>query len=125
MGTDRRPDPPCVRSALTLTALPPLLPFPFLPSRLLAPAELCARRLGPLICHCISHPTPPAAFFMAKTLQVAELGFPALDQYPRSNVQDHPRLRLHLRDHRENILPHRRSPRLTIDRAPIPNTARP
>jgi hypothetical protein len=40
---------------LTLTALPPLLPFPFLPSRLLAPAELCARRLGPLICHCISH----------------------------------------------------------------------
>jgi hypothetical protein len=40
---------------LTLTALPPLLPFPFLPSRLLAPAELCARRLGPLICHCITH----------------------------------------------------------------------
>jgi hypothetical protein len=46
--------PPC-RTGLFITALPPLLPFPFLPSRLLAPAELCARRLGPLICHCITH----------------------------------------------------------------------
>jgi hypothetical protein len=40
---------------LTLTALRPLLPFPLLPSRLLAPAKLCARGLGPFICHCISH----------------------------------------------------------------------
>ena len=38
---------------LTLRALPPLLSFPFPPSRLLAPAELCARCLGPLPCHCI------------------------------------------------------------------------
>jgi hypothetical protein len=42
------------RKLLTLRALPPLLPLPFLPSRLLAPAELFARRLGPLICHCIT-----------------------------------------------------------------------
>jgi hypothetical protein len=33
-------------------ALPPHLAFPFSPSRLLAPAELCARRLGPLVSHC-------------------------------------------------------------------------
>jgi hypothetical protein len=33
-------------------ALPPRLAFPFSPSRLLAPAELCARRLGPLVSHC-------------------------------------------------------------------------
>jgi hypothetical protein len=36
---------PSAHPMLTLTALPTLLPFPFLPSRLLAPAELCARRL--------------------------------------------------------------------------------
>jgi hypothetical protein len=46
---------PSAHPMLTLTALPTLLPFPFLPSRLLAPAELCARRLGPFVCHCISH----------------------------------------------------------------------
>jgi hypothetical protein len=40
---------------LTLSALPPLLPFPFPPSRLLAPAELCARRFGPLPCHLYTH----------------------------------------------------------------------
>src|SRR5262249_18897033 len=32
-------------------ALPGPLAFPFPPSRLLAPAELCARRLGPLVSH--------------------------------------------------------------------------
>src|SRR5262245_26069847 len=50
-------------AALTLRAPPPLLPFPFPPSRLLAPAELCARRLGPLPCHCnplsVERPDPP------------------------------------------------------------------
>jgi len=40
---------------LTLRALPPLLPFPFPPSRLLASAELCSWCLGPLPCHCIIH----------------------------------------------------------------------
>src|SRR6516162_2130257 len=35
-GTDRRPDPTSVRPALTLSALPTLLSFSFLPSRLLA-----------------------------------------------------------------------------------------
>ena len=49
-------------AALTLRA-PSLLPFPFPPSRLLAPAELCARRLGPLPCHCnplsVERPDPP------------------------------------------------------------------
>jgi hypothetical protein len=39
-------------TTLTLRAPAPLLPFPFLPSCLLAPTELCARRLGPLIYHC-------------------------------------------------------------------------
>jgi hypothetical protein len=34
-------------------ALAPPLPFPVPPSRLLAPAELCARRLGPLVSHCM------------------------------------------------------------------------
>src|SRR5258708_40373919 len=32
-------------------ALPGPVAFPFPPSRLLAPAELCARRLGPLVSH--------------------------------------------------------------------------
>jgi hypothetical protein len=35
----------------SLALLPPL-PFPFPPSRLLAPAEVCARRFGPLVSHC-------------------------------------------------------------------------
>jgi ATP dependent DNA ligase domain len=35
----------------SLALLPPL-PFPFPPSCLLAPAELCARRFGPLVSHC-------------------------------------------------------------------------
>src|SRR5262245_41237338 len=52
-----------LRGYLTLRAPPPLLPFPFPPSRLLAPAELCARRLGPLPCHCnplsVERPDPP------------------------------------------------------------------
>jgi hypothetical protein len=46
----------------TFSAFPPLLPFPFPPPRLLAPAELCARCLGPLPCHV--HPLsvePPSA----------------------------------------------------------------
>src|SRR5262245_54912833 len=62
---------------------------------------------------------------MAKTLQVAEVVFAAVDKYARRNVQDQRWLRMRLRDHRENILPHRKWPRPTIDRAPIPNTARP
>src|SRR5262249_8561237 len=50
-------------AALTLRAPPPLLPFPFPPSRLLAPAELCARRLGPVPGICtlfwVERPDPP------------------------------------------------------------------
>jgi hypothetical protein len=52
----RRPrsdNTPVVLAGWALSALPPQLPFSFLPSRLLAPTELCARRLGPLECHCM------------------------------------------------------------------------
>src|SRR5215467_6564360 len=44
---------PVVLAGGTLRALPTLLPFSFLPSRLLASTQLCARRLGPLECHCM------------------------------------------------------------------------
>src|SRR5215472_6563880 len=39
------------RVATDSLALLPPLPFSFPPSRLLGPAELCARRLGPLVRH--------------------------------------------------------------------------
>jgi len=42
---------PGMLAGRTLSRLPMLLPFSFLPSRLLAPTELCARRLGPLVSH--------------------------------------------------------------------------
>ena len=46
-------DMPAMLAGGTLRALPTLLPFSFLPSRLLASTQLCARRLGPLECHCM------------------------------------------------------------------------
>ena len=50
---------PITLSGGTFRALPTLLPFSFLPSRLLALTELCARRLGPLeaiVCSVLRQP---------------------------------------------------------------------
>jgi hypothetical protein len=65
----------------TLKALPLLLSFPFPPSRLLTPAELCARCLGPLVCHCalvsfvgqLINPGPTAHKLAAMNSQLAAI----------------------------------------------------
>jgi hypothetical protein len=78
---------PSAHPMLTLTPLPPPLPFPFLPSRLLAPAELCARSLGPLMCHCISRLRYSAPTRRVSSGRLAGAGHSAQPQrsasYPR------------------------------------------